>query len=468
MNEMKHSVLILVAVFSVLLCGCGKDDPVVEDYIASVTVRATGNALRYEVAVGFRKDCEFQVSYWKTADPSEVMTTSTAASEGGRGTKTLMFLYPETEYAFRVEVSISDGALGTEPVTFTTAAIPPEVPAYKVAVDNGCPEIEGYLMQFQATSPGYVTFCDLEGNVVWYEQVPEAVRQAWFSPERNEIAMNIGFGKGEGGDFQRIADRFLVIGLDGRVILDTPCGSATVENPHHEIKILPDGNLLILHNVVKTMDLTSLGGGSAVPVYGEGFVVTDRNWRVLKSWDMFDHVDILADNSLDPVRFCNDLVHANSVDFDAEGNAYMTLNRLSELWKIDGKTGEILYRFGEKGDIALDGKFPVGGLHSAVVLAPDKVLCFNNGRGAQPSRGLIAEVDPASRKARYALDIAIPLEYSSINRGNVTLIGDGSMLLFGSTVGKAGVITDLKGSVLKVITREGMSYRTYWFHRIEY
>ena len=127
--------------------GCNKvSQEFFSDYVSSVTLVPTGNALRYAVRLEKIKDCSSRVCYrqvgeadWKTAD------------------STMIFLLPDTEYEYMVRLG---GDLTSDIQTFKTGSIPVEVPVYTVDLDEGGPS-KGYLMQWQATNPGWLTFCDM-------------------------------------------------------------------------------------------------------------------------------------------------------------------------------------------------------------------------------------------------------------------------------------------------------------------
>ena len=52
-------------------------------------------------------------------------------------------------------------------------------------------------------------------------------------------------------------------------------------------------------------------------------------------------------------------------------------------------------------------------------------------------------------------------ECSSSNRSNALLINE-DIMFFCSTVSAKAVFTDMKGDILRVINRSGISYRAYW------
>lgn len=454
-NGMKNRRILILALVLGAAVSCNTFTPdKFSDYVSEVTVLPTDNALRYTVKLDKKKDCSSQV-YYRPAGETDWMLTD----------ETMIFLLPDTEYEYMV-LAGSDYFVASDIQTFKTGSLPPEVPIYTVDLDSGTPS-KGYLMQWQATNPGWLTFCDMKGRVVWYEKFDQAVRHVYCDREKGKIALLTGFREGVSSQkFQRLCDKIIEIDMLGNRLLEWTASEENVPYPHHDIKIMPDGNLLIFNAVVKKFDLSSIGGEADTDVWGDGFTIITPSGEVKKKWDVFGAIDPVNDDYLDAVELSYDLLHGNSVAWDSKGDFYITLNRLNELWKIDGKTSQVLYRLGEHGNIELSGKYPEGGLHSAVPLEPDKVLCYNNGAGENPrSRAQVYKIDPGAKTAMFELDVVIDPEYSSADRSNVELLPDGQTLMFASTLARKCVFTDLSGRPLKVISRTGISYRSHYFEK---
>lgn len=448
------------AIFS--LQACVKSDPFAST-VEAVTVSLMDNALRAQVMIDFRSSSSYHIEYWQKGSDRHRFGKIRSVDGPGRDISTIRFLYPRTEYCFRI--ILGDGSQ-SKLVEFKTGSLPSDIPEY--TVDYKADDMrEGYLMQWEASDPGYVTFCDYDGRIVWYQAFGQAVRTASFDPSSGRLAVLMGFADGENSeDFYRVAENIVIADLDGNVLLRRRSGAPSVMYPHHEFSILPDGNLLFCVNTVREFDLSAHGGGATTPVYGDGFVVMspDLSQEICR-WDCLDYINPVTVDYIDPVKFSKDYVHANSVVMDSMGNFYMTFNRLSELLKINGRTGEILYRAGVHGDVVMDAPFPEGGLHAAYVLAPDKVMCYSNGSNVGHSSALVYEVDEETHEGRFALNVSLPSQYSSANRSNVIPVDD-STLLFSSTVSGKAVFTDMDGNVKRVISRSGISYRAYWFENI--
>jgi hypothetical protein len=168
-----------------------------------------------------------------------------------------------------------------------------------------------------------------------------------------------------------------------------------------------------------------------------------------------------------PIWYKDDWLHANSVNFDEEGNFYMTFNWLNQLWKINKTTGDVEYRVGIDGNIEITESAYTSGIHTAMPLKQDQVLLIDNGSTRQKTRALIYDVDKTSQKADLLLDVALPKELSSAYMSSVQKIGN-DMLMFGSTFPCAVIYTDMKGEIKRVITGLHQSYRAEYIAEISY
>lgn len=467
--QLKKTFKLLIAGYAALIAAysCNKENTGADIYLAKAEIEECENALRIPFNLTFNKECTYQVEYWKKNAPESVFRTKIRPSSEKH--VAVMFLYPATEYNYQFVVYDGGKAFRTDKAAFITGRLPLDIPEFEVDPSYPAQEIPGYIMQMEATSPGYVTFCDTDGNIVWYERMELAIRQAYFDMPSGTIAMNLGFKYGEGGKLQRVGEKIVVMDLEGRRLIDRKATEETIDLPHHEIKQMPDGRLLMLYNVVKKFDMTSQGGKADQDVYGEGFSILSDGFHKDWSWDCFTELDPVRDDYLFDRGSFNDLIHANSVSWDENGDYYFTSNHLSELWKIDGKTGEVLYRVGPNGNMSMSEEDYADGLHASVPLAPDKVLCFDNGRGQGISRAVIYEMDTKARTAKVTLSVPLPSsEMSSRDRSNVTLSKDGKMLCFCSTQGRVAAFEDLEGNVLKVLRRSQISYRAYYYETIDY
>lgn len=471
MTKLKYILAATAAMIALVSCN-GKIESASDVLSAIQLSQAPDNVLRYYVDLEFSSPCSYRVDYWESANPSIKRSTREFESTGKTGRAVIMFIKPGTDYSFNVTV-VSGGQSYTtdKDYSFTTRNLPNGVPTYTINTNYpNTLDLPGYILHGQASSPtGYLVFTDTTGTVVWYQDFDEAVRHFYFDPKSRTIVVLKGF-KNSLSDvkFQRFCNNYVRIDLEGNILEEWKTSASNIEYPHHDIKLMEDGSLVILHGVSRNYDLTSIGGGSSVDVFHDGFTVLGPDGQKLFTWDTSGTVDPVNDKYLNTLETYYDLVHANSVSWDTEGNYYFTLNNLNELWKIDGKTGEVLYRVGDNGNIAIPEDAHTSGIHSSVPLAPDKILVLDNGSKTRISRALVYNVDAAAGTATVGMSVSIPSELSSTDRSNVEIIDNGSKLFFGSTAGRCCVFTDKDGKILRVINRTGVSYRTHYFSTIEY
>ena len=459
------SILSILAGICILACACQKIEKDAANCIKEVECsNVEGNVLRVNVDITFNKDCDYSVSYWRKDNPDGALTTKTRQSSGLKAHETLLFLYPESTYCFKINTGAGSS---TETFEFQTYSLPDDMPVYTVTEGAGT-KIPGYFFQTQISKAGYIMISDTDGKVIWYQYVDQPGRQFDFCADEGVIWMLTGFKESSSGEFQRLTKRIICYDLFGNVLQSWSIKDNEIDIPyaHHEIRRMPDGNMVVVSNATREYDLTPLGGKPGTTLYGDGFTIFNTEGQVLRTWDIFGTIDPINCSFINPVKRPLDLVHANSFNWDSEGNYYMTFNQCSQLWKIDSKTGEVLYRVGPDGNVALDVSGFAQGLHAATPLAPDRVLCLDNGSERKSSRAIIYKIDPKAMKATVELSVSIDEQYSSRDRSNVQLIADGSMLMFGMTVSRYVVFTDLEGNVLKAIQREGMSYRTHYLEKL--
>ena len=446
------------------LQGCSQKEANFASSVSSVSVLAQENALRADVELVFRKSGTFRIEYWPT-EKGRSLAKSTRMMSAAAGSTSchLNFLEERTQYTLQV---ILDNGAESKCLDFSTTSLPVDIPRYEVEyVDPDWVLPEGYLLQWDAASPGYLTICDLEGKIIWYQAFEEGIRTAYFDSKSGQFAVLCGFADGEDSeDFYRLASDVYVCDINGDILFHRKPSESFVPYPHHEFSILENGDYLILSNVVKPFPV----GDSAnmTDIWGDGFYVCDKNGDIRLSWDCFSELNPSEVDYVDAAKFANDYVHANSVVMDENGDFYITFNRINELWKISGQSLEVLYRVGIHGNTTLDEEssgygWPNGGLHAATVISADRILCYDNGKNLGYSRAILFNINPEDLSVSYEFVVNLPKEYSSINRSNVQLVSE-DLLLFGSTGSAKAVFENMEGKVLYLLSRSGISYRTYW------
>jgi hypothetical protein len=170
-------------------------------------------------------------------------------------------------------------------------------------------------------------------------------------------------------------------------------------------------------------------GPEPANVMGDMILVLDRDFRVLWTWDTFDHMDISRKAILGQkcsIGGCSptfngpdaeDWVHGNAVTLTPDGHFLYSPRHQDWVVKINydrgNGDGRILWRLGKDGDFALEGADAdtwFSHQHDPVMNEAGKVTVFDNGntRWARDqsihSRGQVWEIDTAAKTARIALN----------------------------------------------------------------
>ena len=424
------------------------------------------NTLRADVEVNMKTATTYHIEYWEKDVPKTIQKTLPVVGNGFVK-RTLVLLKPHTQYACRLVCA--DGKRSAVR-TFTTQAAPDDIAHATLLTDDMPRELPGYLLVYMRKSPGYIYLLNAKGVPVWYESIKEGVLVANFEPCTHRFYM---ITKPVQNDFNEAYTGriFKVIDLWGNTIVEKEFATLPEmegRKAHHECRPLPDGSAVLVTTVDRKFDLRAQGGSDSETVTGDGYVVIDLKGQVVKQWDCFGTLDPKTDLQIMQTR--EDWLHANSINYDKEGNYYMTFTRRSELWKINPTTGQVIYRVGKTGTIALPAEGWADGMHCANPAAPDDVLVLDNGRNnVHGSRALRYQVDMATRQTRLLLNCELPRQYSTPNRGNVQQISS-DMLLFGMSVKNLIVFTDCsrQAHIYRILSLSHLPYRVEYIPELQY
>ena len=185
---------------------------------------------------------------------------------------------------------------------------------------------------------------------------------------------------------------------------------------HHDVEILPNGNIMLLVWESHTRDEAIAAGRPSArltenALWSERVIEVRRtgpsSGEVVWSWSSWDHMiqdvdptkpnyGVVADHperiDINAGGTRSDWLHANSVRYNAKRDEVMiSIHNLHEIWIISRKTGDIVYRYGNplnyKSGTQQDQV--LFGQHDARWLAPDDntVMIFNNGAGRVGATG---------------------------------------------------------------------------------
>ena len=114
----------------------------------------------------------------------------------------------------------------------------------------------------------------------------------------------------------------------------------------HDVLVEPGGSYWLMCDETHVMDLSSVGGLAGAEVTGTVVQHLDATGGILFDWSPFDHLSVTDLDAESRSGAVVNWTHGNSLDLDADGNLVVSHRTLSEVIKIDTRTGKILWRMG--------------------------------------------------------------------------------------------------------------------------
>jgi hypothetical protein len=238
----------------------------------------------------------------------------------------------------------------------------------------------------------------------------------------------------------------------------------------HELTITPWNTALVTSNEVRPWDLRSVGGTSRGHVVG-GVVqeLALPGGRLLWEWHSLDHVGV-AETEIKArpgPRF--DYFHVNSIDVAPDGNLIVSARNTWAAYKIDRRTGRVLWRLGGKrSDFTFGRGARFEWQHDVREHARGLVSVFDNASAPQEepqSRALLLSLD--AKRKHVSLVRAFthrPQRVLSHFLGNTQLLDDGGVFV---GWGGSPYLTefDRSGEIVfdARLPQGGQSYRAFRF-----
>ena len=310
-------------------------------------------------------------------------------------------------------------------VIFMTAfiAVQAQVPSFKAVVYDST-VIQGY---FFLVSNQHLLIVDKTGAIVY--QKDNESNNSDFKMEVNRTMAYFNNGQ------------YLVMDSTFKTIDTIRCKDC--ETDFHEIKILPNGNTLLLGLETVVMDLSKYNikgkqGSDTAKVIGGVIQELDANHQVVFEWRAKDH---LAFDDMDTTRdvFASpeiEWTHWNSLDLDVDGNILVSSRFLKEITKINRQDGSIMWRLGGKHnqfsfiDQSANNKTPFTSFNfqrNLRVLPNGNITLLD--RGTHGSVGVEFKLDEAKKTATVVWSYVYDSTLTSGLGGNVQRLSHANTLL---------------------------------------
>jgi hypothetical protein len=211
----------------------------------------------------------------------------------------------------------------------------------------------------------------------------------------------------------------------------------------HDIKILPNGNFLVLTEDPFTVDMSLVveGGSTNATLYMNSILELDKESKEpINIWRTFDHFTITdwkhgnyesTASLLSPVLF---LTHCNSIQQTDAGEWLLSSRNFDNITLINPLTGNIKWQIGGASNQFTFVNDPYNGFnfqHHATLLPNRTLLLFDNGpyHTPQVARAVEYQLNEQSMTATLTRSYAQPQGYFSVAGGSYTILPNHNRLI---------------------------------------
>ena|SRR5215218_1498236 len=349
------------------------------------------------------------------------------------------------------------------------------------------PPVAEVATRAHGTAPGYVfvapqtggagqggsLIVDDRGEVVWFRPLPAVFGRAMDLKVQSYKGSPVLTWMETPGEF---ASEYVIADSTYREIARIRAANG-YDGDHHEFHISPqDTALITIYSPVPT-DLTPVGG----PLNGlawQGIIqeLDIETGEVIFEWRSLEHVgfDETYAELMQDGRSGFDYFHINSIDVDHDNNLLVSARETFAVYKIDRKSGEIIWRLGgKKSDFEMGPGARFAFQHDARRLPDGTISIFDNGttifhddlpEAIEESRAIVLEVDEDKMKAKLVSVYTHPDKKYADAAGNTQVLPNGNVFV---GWGRALAISefDHDGKMLFDLTlpAENRSYRSFRF-----
>ena len=317
----------------------------------------------------------------------------------------------------------------------------PQVTVTKKAAPGTAP---GFILaNARASKPGQrmgpIMF-DEEGRVRWFHRLPA-----------NRTSVNLQVQELGGKKVLTWAERPPVLGPDdvynGRyessymVVADEDYrethkvrvkGVPQGLNALHEFHITPEGTAFI----IGFRNIRSARAGNKRVTEGLIQEIDLETGKVLLDWRSLDHVPVSEAAVPAQPGLPWDYIHLNSVSEDSDGNLLVSARHTHAVYKLDRKTGKVIWTLGGKGsDFEMGAGAEFRYQHDAQRLEDGRLQIFDNAasdfdkKGVEQSRVLRLELDEETMTAKVAQEVTHPGKLLAFSQGNSRVLPNGNLFV---------------------------------------
>jgi hypothetical protein len=285
---------------------------------------------------------------------------------------------------------------------------------------------------------------DDQGRPVWFLPLTDGSSAADFRVQRyrHEPVLTWSQGKGLGG-LPEPGTTDYILDRSYRVLATVRAGNGLNADPHEFQLTARDTALITIYHAVPR-DLSALGGPSAGQVI-EGVIqeIEIATGRVLLEWHSLDHVGLEESHQAlpaDPTALW-DYFHLNAVSVDEDGNLLVSARHTFAVYKLDRRTGAVLWRLGgARSDFTLGPGVRFSYQHNPIAAGRNTIRIFDNAANgstvADPSRVIWVHLDLRDKVATLVRALEHPDRLSAPSQGNSQALEEGDTFVGWGQVGR--------------------------------
>ena len=344
---------------------------------------------------------------------------------------------PGCELGSRTRASASSGGPG-QASTYRTR---PDLRPPAIEVNTSSPgATSGFIFVAPKKEPGGLApsqdaplIVDGKGEPVWFHPLRDPEVDAFnfeVQTYKGEAVLTwwVGHHSGYGQGEYVIADRSY------NEIARVRAGNG-YEGDHHEFLITPESTALLTVYSEVPMDLSFAGGPvDAMVLDGIAQELDIETGEVLFEWHSLEHVGV-EESYFHPtpdMKRAFDYFHINSIDPYPEGYLTISARRTSAVYKVDRRTGEVVWRLGgKKSDFEMGSGTRTAWQHDARRHPDGTITIFDNSSAGEEgqSRGIVVAVDEDAMKATLVGEYRHPDEILAATQGNVQVLPNGNVFV---------------------------------------
>ena len=368
------------------------------------------------------------------------------------------------------------------PKVWTLPSVPPAPPkgvwAFRSRPDLSPAAVE-VTMRAQGISSGYILLALKEGAGEHGPMIVDDQGQlVWFGKYRSARDFRV----------QRYRGKPVLTWWEGRVVLGHGVGEYVIfdhsyrqiarvragngyQGDLHEFLITPEDTALLTAYAPTRTDLSAVGGSRHGAVWdGIAQEVDIQTGKVIFEWHSLEHVGVDESYVVAPQDpdYPYDYFHINSIDLDHDGNLLVSARNTWGVYKIDRKTGEVLWRLGgRRSDFEMGPGTRTAFQHDARRLEDGTISIFDNGAHPQvhdQSRAILVELDERKTSATLVRAYTSPQKLISTSQGNMQLLPEGNVFVgWGSQPSISEFSYDGELLLDGRLPPDGESYRAFRF-----